>query len=173
MNKALFLDRDGVINKLIIRKGKAQAPYSLSELEIFEGVKFALKNFKELGFFIIVVTNQPDVKRGWTTKENVELINSELKKYLIIDEFKICYHDNFDQCLCRKPMPGMLLEAGEKFKIDYSKSYMIGDRYSDVEAGMKAGCNTVLIGEGDSQNNFSTPDFRANSLLDFFQKNFV
>ena len=113
------------------------------------------------------------MSRGWTTKESVELINAEIKKNLIIDEIKICYHINSDQCSCRKPMPGMLLEAGLHFEIDFSKSYMIGDRYSDIEAGVKAGCKTVLIGIGDTQGNFPSPDYKAHSLLDFFQKHFA
>ncbi len=164
--KAIFLDRDGVINKLVIREGKAQAPYTLEEFELFPGVEAALKIIKEKGFLAIVVTNQPDVARGWVSKESVELINNEVKRRLPIDEIKICFHTNADHCQCRKPAPGMLIEAKKSWSINFEESFMIGDRYSDVAAGEKVGCKTILVGAGDLQGDFPSPDFRVNSLFE-------
>jgi D-glycero-D-manno-heptose 1,7-bisphosphate phosphatase len=164
--KAIFLDRDGVINKLIIRDGKAQAPYSLSEFALYEGVENALKIIKSAGYLAIIVTNQPDVARGWVTKESVELINNKILEILPIDDIKICFHTNIDLCDCRKPMPGMLIEAGKDWGIKMEESFMIGDRFGDISAGKKAGCKTILIGKGDSQGSFPSPDFRAELLID-------
>ncbi|MBC7712975.1 MAG: HAD family hydrolase [Rhizobacter sp.] len=166
MKKAIFLDRDGVLNKLIIRDGKAQAPYTIEEFALYPGVAEALKVIKEKGFLAIVVTNQPDVARGWVKKESVEMINFKIKELLPVDDIKICYHTNSDNCLCRKPMPGMLTEAAGQWDIDLAQSFMIGDRYGDVAAGVKAGCKTILVGEGDQQGEHPTPDYRAEFLID-------
>ena len=166
MKKAVFLDRDGVLNKLILRDGKAQAPYSLEEFALFPGVIEALTIIKDAGYLAIVVTNQPDVARGWVKKENVELVNSKIKELLPIDDIRICYHTNSDNCLCRKPLPGMLTEAAELWDIDLKESWMVGDRYGDITAGHKAGCKTVLIGAGDTQGDHSVPDFKAELLID-------
>lgn len=164
--KAVFLDRDGVINKLITRDGKAQAPYTLEEFDLYPGVIEACLEFKKLNYLIIVVTNQPDVARGWVSIESVKLINNKIKEMLPIDDIKICYHTNIDNCACRKPMPGMLLEAALEWKIDLKQSFMFGDRYGDISAGIKAGCKTILVGAGDSQGNHPDPHYKVASLFD-------
>lgn len=166
MKKAIFLDRDGVLNKLIIREGKAQAPYTADEFALFPGVEEALKVIKDAGYITIVVTNQPDVARGWVNKESVELINDMIRDLLPIDDIKICFHTNSDNCECRKPMPGMLKEAAREWDIDLTSSFMIGDRYGDISAGNRAGCRTILIGEGDAKGDHPDPDFRADLLID-------
>ena len=166
MNKAIFLDRDGVLNKLIIRNGKAQAPYTMEEFELYPGVVEALKIIKDAGYLTIVVTNQPDVARGWVKKESVDEVNAKIKELLPIDEIKVCFHTNEDKCHCRKPMAGMLLDAAKDWDIDLAKSYMIGDRYGDISAGVKAGCKTILIGAGDAQGEHPSPDHRADLLID-------
>lgn len=166
MKKAIFLDRDGVINKLIVRNGKKQAPYHIDEFELLEGVTEAVLEFKKAGFLTVVVTNQPDVKRGWVEKESVELMNQLVQNKLEIDHIEVCYHDNLDNCFCRKPNPGMLLSASQKLEISTSDSFMIGDRYGDVLAGKLAGCKTFLVGEGDNQGDLPTPDYKVSSLLE-------
>lgn len=165
-NKAIFLDRDGVINKLIIRNGKPQAPYSLEEFNLYPGVSEACFEFKKLNYLIIIVTNQPDVARGWVSIESVVMINNKIKEMLPIDDIKICYHTNNDNCSCRKPMPGMLLEAALEWKIDLTQSFMFGDRYSDISAGIKASCKTILVGAGDNQGDHPDPHYKVASLLD-------
>lgn len=164
--KAIFLDRDGVLNKLIIRGGKAQAPYTREEFELLPGVELACQKLEEAGFLRIVVTNQPDVARGWVTIESVEMINAEIKKHLRIDDIVVCFHTNSDNCHCRKPLPGMLLAAAQKWEIDLSASYMIGDRYGDISAGVSAGCQTFLVGEGDVQGIHPDPHHKVASLLE-------
>ena len=165
MKKAIFLDRDGVLNKLILRNGKLQAPYELQEFELYPGVIEALKLIKEKGYLAIVVTNQPDVSRGWVSMESVELVNNKILELLAVDDIKCCFHDNSAQCLCRKPLPGMLIEAAQEWGIDLKKSFMIGDRYGDIKAGHSAGCTTILIGEGDTQGDHPSPDYKADLLI--------
>lgn len=166
MNKAIFLDRDGVINKTIFRDGKPRAPYIMADFALFEKVEEAVQIFKDHGYLTVIVTNQPDVSRGWVTRESVEMINAEIQKILNVDAVKVCYHDNSEKCLCRKPEPGMLLEAVKEFNIDLNLSFMIGDRYGDVEAGHRAGCKSILVGEGDPQKDIKDPVARVSSLFE-------
>src|SRR3990172_6964226 len=109
--RAVFLDRDGVINRTIVRNGRPHPPSNLSELEILPGVPEALMRLRAAGFRLIVVTNQPDVARGMQTRETVEAIHAALKAQLALDEVRVCYHDDSDHCFCRKPAPGLLLDA--------------------------------------------------------------
>lgn len=166
MNKAVFLDRDGIINHTIIRQGKARAPYSMDEFRFIEGSKDAIELLKHNGFLLIVVTNQPDVSRGWVERAQVDLVNSHVRNYLPVDDIKACFHDNQDNCPCRKPKPGMLLEAALERDIDLGASFMIGDRYSDAKAGQSAGCKSILVGPGDSEAQGDiSPDFHCDTLM--------
>lgn len=148
MRLAVFLDRDGVINRAVVREGKPYPPSNLRDLEILPGVPEALALLHKAGFMLIVVTNQPDVSRGTISKAVVEEINNYLFNCLPIDEFRTCYHDNLDNCKCRKPLPGSLLLAANQHCIDLSKSYIIGDRWSDIAAGQNAGCLTIFVDYG-------------------------
>ena len=148
MKRAVFLDRDGVINRAIVRNGKPYPPADLLTLEILPGVSDAMQLLHQAGWLLIVVTNQPDVARGTTTKANVEAINAHLQKYLPIDEFRTCYHDSGDGCDCRKPMPGALQSAADAHGIELASSYMVGDRWRDTEAGVRAGCKTIFLDYG-------------------------
>ncbi len=143
--KAVFLDRDGVLNHAIVKDGKPYPPSNVDELEIPEDVPEALEVLKEAGFLLIGVTNQPDVSRGTQRREVVEAIHASLLKALPLDKIFVCYHDDADGCSCRKPLPGLLFQAAESYPIDLSCSFMIGDRWKDVEAGRRAGCVTILI----------------------------
>ena len=165
MNKAVFLDRDGVLNHTIFRDGKPRAPYKLEDFKLFSDVEESTKLLKQNGYMLIVVTNQPDVARGWVSKTKVEEINTELARLIAIDDIKVCYHDTSDKCDCLKPKPGMLIEAAREHHIDLSISFMLGDRHSDVEAGKAAGTSAILIGEGDHSIE-TNPDFKADSLLE-------
>ncbi len=164
--RAIFLDRDGVINKLILRDGKARAPYRLEDFELYPGAIEACRKLKAAGFLTIIVTNQPDVARGWVEADKVHMINDKIKELLPIDDIKICFHNDKDGCICRKPMAGMLLEAAKEWEIDLSNSFMVGDRYGDVAAGVTAGCTTLLVGAGDSQGSHPTPHYKVDSLLE-------
>ncbi len=137
--RAVFLDRDGVLNRAIVRNGKPYPPASIEQLEIPSDVPDALQELKGHGFELIVVTNQPDVARGTQSRQMVEQMNQRLKSLLPLDDVFVCYHADQDKCTCRKPQPGLLLQAAKKLNIDLSGSFMVGDRWRDVEAGQNAG----------------------------------
>jgi D-glycero-D-manno-heptose 1,7-bisphosphate phosphatase len=143
--KAVFLDRDGVINQARVRNGKPYPPQSQDELKIIEGIPESLQTLKEAGYLLIGITNQPDVARGKQRREIVESIHKALLSLLPLDEILTCYHDDADECFCRKPKPGLILKAARHYQIDLSSSFMIGDRWRDIEAGNRAGCSTILI----------------------------
>jgi len=149
-----------------VRAGKPYPPASLVELEILPGVHEALQKLHDANYLLVVVTNQPDVARGVSRREDVELINAFLASQLPIDDFKTCYHDSGDKCSCRKPLPGALIEAAQDHNIDLSKSFMVGDRWSDVEAGASAGCKTFFINYCYAEQKPDTPDFIVSSLLE-------
>jgi len=170
VNRAVFLDRDGVINEAIVRDGKPFPPSQIGELRILPGVKVALARLRGAGFRLIVVTNQPDVARGTQTRECVEGMNASLKDQLPLDDFRVCYHDDSDKCSCRKPAPGLLFSAAVDWRIDLSESFMVGDRWRDVEAGRKAGCTTIFIDHGYSERQPNAPGIRVTSLAEATDK---
>ncbi len=145
MRKAVFLDRDGVINRTIFRDGKPRAPDSIEDFEFFPGVEAAVTRLRTAGYLIVVVTNQPDVARGWQKRENVDAMNAIVRERLAVDGLKACFHLDSHGCLCRKPLPGMLHEAATELGIDLSASFMVGDRRGDIEAGRAAGCRGNLF----------------------------
>ena len=145
MNSAIFLDRDGVVNYSIIREKKPYAPICLDELKIIPEIKSVIDFFKIRKFMVFVITNQPDVARGNVIKDEVEKINASILSQLSIDEIFTCYHDNQDQCECRKPKPGAFIILSQKYNIDLSKSIMVGDRAKDIEAAKNANCPSVFI----------------------------
>lgn len=162
--RAVFLDRDGVINKAFIRKGKSYPPSSMDELEILPGVLDALNALKAADFLTIVVTNQPDVANGITSKETVMNIHQFLMRQLPIDEVYTCFHNDHDRCACRKPLPGLLFEAARNYHIDLHNSYMIGDRWRDIEAGQLAQCRTFFINYGYLEKQPTSFDYQVRSL---------
>jgi D-glycero-D-manno-heptose 1,7-bisphosphate phosphatase len=145
LHRAVFLDRDGVLNRAVIREGRPFPPANEAQLEITADAKSLLQRLKERGYRLLVVTNQPDVSKGITARETVEAINLRLTKELPLDDILVCYHTDADECDCRKPKPGLLLEAARRHQIDLAASFMVGDRWRDVEAGQRAGCRTILI----------------------------
>jgi D-glycero-D-manno-heptose 1,7-bisphosphate phosphatase len=160
--RAVFLDRDGVLNRVIVRAGKPYPPASVEETEIPPDVAPALGRLKAAGYRLVVVTNQPDVARGRQRRAIVEAINAALAGQLPLDEFRVCYHDDGDQCGCRKPEPGLLLKRPAH---DLPRSVIVGDRWRDLEAGRRAGVRaTVLIEHHYDERLRTEPDFRARSL---------
>ncbi len=165
--RAVFLDRDGVLNRCVVRDGKPYPPASVSEVQILPGVGEALLKLRKAGFMTIVATNQPDVARGTQTREVVEQINTFLMAELELDETMVCYHDDKDACRCRKPLPGLLVAAAEEHGVDLSASFMVGDRWRDIDAGNSAGCRTILIECGYAERAPSiSPDLIVRSLAE-------
>jgi D-glycero-D-manno-heptose 1,7-bisphosphate phosphatase len=148
MSRAVFLDRDGVITRALVRDGKPYAPATLAEMEIDPTAPAALASLKAAGFVLIVVTNQPDVARGTARREAVEAMHAVLHAALPLDACFVCYHDDADACICRKPLPGLLIQAAAEHSIDLAGSFLVGDRWRDIDAGAAAGCRTILIDRG-------------------------
>ena len=165
-NRAVFLDRDGVVNQARVIDDKPYPPSNLMELKILPGVADSLIAFREAGWLSIVVTNQPDVARGTMSIADVESINKYLEDHLEISCILTCYHDDADQCGCRKPLPGAFFAAAHQYKINLAGSYMIGDRWRDIEAGVNAGCKTVFIDYGYDEKRPTNYDFSVASLAE-------
>jgi len=163
--KAIFLDRDGTLNKAYIENGLPISPSSLNKFKIIKGVKKSINRLKKLNFLCILITNQPDVFRGKISKKTVVKMNSYIKKKIKLDDMFVCYHDNEHNCSCRKPKPGLLVKASKKWKIDLNKSFMIGDRWKDILAGKKVGCKTIFINNNYKNDKKVKADFTFKSLL--------
>jgi D-glycero-D-manno-heptose 1,7-bisphosphate phosphatase len=153
VRRAVFLDRDGVINANVQRDGKPVAPTTFAEFRILPGVEDAIRRLKEAGFLIVVATNQPDLRTGRTPHSEIDAMHAELRRRVPLDAIKVCAHIDADECDCRKPKPGMLLEAARELNIDLSSSFMVGDRWKDIAAGQAAGCLTFLVEYGYEQSN--------------------
>jgi D-glycero-D-manno-heptose 1,7-bisphosphate phosphatase len=163
--RAIFLDRDGVLTRAVLRAGKPFPPEALAELEVAADAKEALARLKAEGFLLLVVTNQPDVARGLQRPDVVEQMHGSLKSQLPLDDIFVCFHDDADQCDCRKPLPGLLARAAQRYNVDPGSSYMIGDRWRDVDAGAGFGVKTVWIDRGYAERQpASVPDARVRSL---------
>jgi D-sedoheptulose 7-phosphate isomerase len=173
--RAVFLDRDGVLNEPVIRNGKPYPPAGPGDFRIFPDAAEALARLKKRDFLLVVVTNQPDVARGSQTRENVEQMNRHLRDELPLDDVFTCFHDDADACDCRKPRPGLVLNAARQYGIDLSRSYFAGDRWRDIDAGANAGCKTILIDHGYAERApAAAPDARVKSLpeaVDWILKN--
>ena len=163
---AVFFDRDGVLNEAIVKDGKPYPPASLAELVLAEDAVVSLTALKVLGFRLIGITNQPDVARGTTTHATVEEINAELMQLLPLDEIRVCYHDDIDACLCRKPLPGLITDAAQEYDIRLDRSFMVGDRWKDIAAGQAAGCKTVWLDKSYSERAPERADYITATLKD-------
>lgn len=166
MRRAVFLDRDGVVNRAIVRQGKPYSPSTISDLRVLPGVRDACRKLRESGFALIVITNQPDIARGIVAAEEVREMNGRLQRYLQLDDVRLCPHDDSDRCTCRKPEPGLLLDAAKAWNVDLGASYVIGDRWRDIEAGHRAGCRAIFIDCGYREQQPNGPFLRVRSLAE-------
>jgi len=168
LRRAVFLDRDGVINRALERGAKPYPPRNLAEFEILPEVPAALAKLKAAGFLLIVATNQPDVGRGTLAREVVETIHNHMLAQLPIDRVEVCFHPGHGRsdCDCRKPKPGMLRHAANELEVDLARSWMVGDRWRDVDCGHAAGCQTIFIDRGYAEELRQKPDFSARNLAE-------
>jgi D-glycero-D-manno-heptose 1,7-bisphosphate phosphatase len=166
MTRAVFLDRDGVLIANVMVDGVAKSASRPQEVVLLTGVEQACAGLKKAGFLLVMVTNQPDAKRGRTPREFVEKTNADLAQLLGLDAVQVCWHVDADGCGCRKPAPGLLLDAAQALKLDLRDCVMVGDRWRDISAGRAAGCTTVLVGDNPEQIMPEPPHHRAVSLLD-------
>lgn len=162
--QAVFLDRDGVLNETPPRAGAPRPPQSPAELALLPGVEEACASLRGAGWLLIVVTNQPEIARGTLSRESVEAVNQSLRERLHLDDVMVCPHDDDDRCLCRKPGDGMLREAAVRWSVNLGASYMVGDRWRDVEAGRRAGCLTIHVERHYDERPPEAPDYIVSNL---------
>jgi D-glycero-D-manno-heptose 1,7-bisphosphate phosphatase len=168
--RAVFLDRDGVINRVAVRNGMPYPPSHVEEFELYEDVPDGCARLKAANFLLVVITNQPDVGRRTQSREAVQSMHSKLHSALpSIDRIEICYHAGErygERCDCRKPRPGMILRAAAELKIDLRASYVIGDRWRDIDCARAAGCRAIFIERGYQERLRETPDFTVSNFKD-------
>jgi D-glycero-D-manno-heptose 1,7-bisphosphate phosphatase len=166
--RAVFLDRDGVLNRPLVREGRPYPPARVEDFEIYEDVSAGCEQLDSAGFLLVVVTNQPDVNRGTQRREIVEAMHHKMLAALSqIARIEVCWHAGkrwADPCNCRKPQPGMVVRAAEALDIDLDRSFLIGDRWRDVDCGRAAGCRTVFIDRGYSETLRSPPDWTVKTF---------
>jgi len=160
--RAIFLDRDGVINQVIFRDGKPAGPRHVSEFEFESGIEEPIRRLRAAGFKLFVVTNQPDIARGLLTAEQLHLMTDNIIVTLQIDAVRICPHDDHDRCSCRKPSPGMLLDLAREYDVTLAQSYLIGDSWKDTLAARAAGCESIMLDRPYNQDD--PADSRASDL---------
>lgn len=145
MGRAVFLDRDGVVNRTEVRGGRPFAPTRIEDFEIIAGVPEAVERLKQAGYMVFIATNQPDLETGLQTAESLAAIHAKLRAEVAVDDIFVCPHTDKANCDCRKPKPGLLLTAAERYGVTLAESWMIGDRWRDIEAGAAVGCKTVFV----------------------------
>jgi D-glycero-D-manno-heptose 1,7-bisphosphate phosphatase len=165
-DRAVFLDRDGVLVVPEFRDGRSFAPRQIADFRLYGDAVPCLKRMRAAGFRLVVVTNQPDVGNGLVERAVVEEMHRRLAAALPVDAIEVCYHSPADNCDCRKPKPGMLQRAAGRLGLDCRRSIMIGDRGSDVAAGRAAGCRTIFIDLGYRGEEPESPDRSVDCLAD-------
>jgi D-glycero-D-manno-heptose 1,7-bisphosphate phosphatase len=164
LRPAVFLDRDGVIVVPEFRDRRSFAPRRLEDFRLYPDAAASLQRLKQAGFLLAVVTNQPDVGNGLIDRSEVDAMHEIMTRELPLDAVKACFHAQAEHCNCRKPKPGMILEAATELGINLKKRFMVGDRSSDVEAGRAAGCATVFIDLGYALPAPDAPDYVVHSI---------
>jgi D-glycero-D-manno-heptose 1,7-bisphosphate phosphatase len=166
--RAVFLDRDGVLNRVVVRNGVPYPPARVEEFELYDDVVDGCERLKAANFLLVVVTNQPDVGRGTQTHKEVEAMNLKMRSAVpFLDRIEICYHagERYGElCGCRKPRPGLIFRAAEALDVDPKISYVIGDRWRDIDCARAAGCRAILIQRNYNEALHETPDFIVGSF---------
>lgn len=147
MNKAVFLDRDGVLNYLIPRNGGLYSPRTVTDFNLYPDIEWAISHLKTMNYLCFIVTNQPDISRGFMSLAELSAMHNILQKKLpSLKEILVCPHDDQDNCPCRKPKPGLILQLAKQWQLHLPSCWMIGDNLKDIQAGESAGCHTIFIG---------------------------
>ena len=169
MHRAVFVDRDGVLNDVVLRDGRPYPPASVEEMSFLPGAIEAVAALRRAGYRVIVATNQPDVAKGIQRREVVEAMHERVRQTFAVNDIKVCYHVDDDGCACRKPKPGMLLEAAREWGLELRRSFMVGDRWRDIGAGRAAGCATILVTWAYVEREAPAPDLVVRSLAEATQ----
>lgn len=163
---AVFLDRDGVLNEVELQDGTPLPPAAVEQLRLLPGVVEACHRLRDLGFALVVVTNQPDIARGKQTRDEVDRVHDILRRQLPLDEIVVCAHDDADDCACRKPRPGMILDAAARLDLNLAESFCVGDRWRDVESAKRAGVTAIFVDRGYGERRPTHADAVVASLPD-------
>ncbi len=170
VRRAVFMDRDGVLNRPVVRNGQPHPPSRVEDFELYDDVADGCARLKAAEFLLVVITNQPDVGRGMQSREAVEAMHVKMQSALpSLDRIEICYHAGErcgEPCDCRKPRPGMILRAAAELKIYVSASYVIGDRWRDINCARASGCRAIFIERGYEESLHETPDFTVANFGD-------
>jgi D-glycero-D-manno-heptose 1,7-bisphosphate phosphatase len=168
--RAVFLDRDGVLNRVVVRNGKPHPPSTLEDFDLYDDAAEGCARLKTAGFLLVVITNQPDVGRGTQARQDVEAMHAKMQSALpSLDRIEICYHAGErygDPCDCRKPRPGMIVRAAAELKIDLGASFVIGDRWRDIDCAHAAGCRAIFIERGYKERLREMPDITVSNFGD-------
>jgi D-glycero-D-manno-heptose 1,7-bisphosphate phosphatase len=169
LRPAVFLDRDGTLNLQVVRAGKPYPPDRLEDFKLFADVPAACRALHAAGYVLVVATNQPDVGRGDQKREIVESMHARLKELVpAIDRIEVCYAPgqgvDHPENRRRKPETGMVLDAARELGLDLTRSWMVGDRWRDVDCGRRAGVRTVFIDFGYAEELRAAPDFTVKSF---------
>ena len=159
--RAVFLDRDGVLNEVVTRNGAPESPRSLDELALAPDIG-AVAELREAGWLVFLITNQPDVARGNITVELLNEFHDRIRARVQLDDVRVCMHEDADACECRKPKPGMILDLAQEWGVDPTRSFVIGDMWRDVDAARAAGCRSILIRR--DYNTDARPDAEVQTL---------
>jgi len=166
--RAVFLDRDGVLNRPVVRNGRSYPPSSVEDFELYDDVSDGCARLKAAEFLLVVITNQPDVGRGMQSREAVEAMHVKMQSALpLLDRIEVCYHAGeryAEPCYCRKPRPGMILRAAAELKIDLCASYVIGDRWRDIDCARAAGCRAIFIDHQYAESLRQKPDLTVRTF---------
>lgn len=145
MKQAVFIERDGVLNLVRVERDHQVSPMTLEEMQINTAAVPLLSRLKQEGLLIIVTTNQPGISRGYQNRRELDRMHDCLRKSFNLDDLMVCPHDESDRCPCRKPKPGLLVEAGFKWHLQLDRCFVVSDKWQDAEAARTAGCTSLLI----------------------------
>jgi D-glycero-D-manno-heptose 1,7-bisphosphate phosphatase len=164
MKLGVFIERDGVLNQVRVERQHQVSPLTLEEFQVNETAAELLNKLKAVGLVVIATTNQPGISRGYQNRRELDRMHDLMRRKLPLDEIMVCPHDETDRCPCRKPKPGLLVEAAFKWKLDLDRSFVISDKWPDAEAARTAGCTSLMLQSpwvGKVHRDFVLPDLAA------------
>lgn len=145
MKRCVFIERDGILNEVRVGPKNQITPLTLEEFKLNLNADGPLRRLKEAGFVLVVTTNQPGLSRGYQSRREIDRMHDLLRRTFPIDDILVCPHDESDHCPCRKPRPGLLVEAAFKWHLNLDHSFVISDKWQDAEAARTAGCTSLLV----------------------------
>lgn len=164
MKAAVFIERDGILNRVCVERQNQVSPRTVEELDLNDAAVIPLKALKDAGFLLVGTSNQPGLSRGYLARRELDLMHTLIRKRFPLDDLLVCPHDEFDRCPCRKPKPGLFQEAAYKWHLDLEHSFVVSDKWQDAEAAHNAGCTSLLIKSpwnGTGHKDFVFPNLEA------------